>query len=516
MKEYLPICTFSTLPLLLSVFSPISSAQSLGEVEDSLTSTSGKLRTTFEEISLPDNEKMGFVAGTFLYGVNDWLDLGVGTYGALTGERGGFITLGIAAEVSKYLTDAVSINTGLFVGAGGGRGGYHLSGGGLMLRPHIGLNYDIDNIGSIGLGISFVSFPDGTINSTQAYLSYEYPFDTAVGDGWLEESIFSDYSYPQLTSSEREFAAIYRAYSIPSGVLTDSGKKQNESMQLLGVQWLSYFDKNWFLKIESEGAMGGQNTGYMQVLTGGGYRYSVTDSTYIKLASQVGFAGGGDVATGGGFIFDASLEAQQYLTDNLFVGLSAGYISSPDGGFKATSLAFNVGYLYGAPDINRATINLNALSNYNLSHMRLRVAQQTYLKSSEDWRAHHADLDVENLGVQGDYFISDNIYLSGQGLAAYGGQAGAYMTGQLGTGWHQPILESPVFVDIEALLGAAGGGGLALGNGFVWQTNLNLGYKITNSISIIGTVGYIDAPSGPFSAQVVGASVAYNFTTFGS
>ena len=47
-------------------------------------------------------------------------------------------------------------------------------------------------------------------------------------------------------------------------------------MQLLGVEWLSYLDQHWFLKLESEGAMGGQSNGYMQILAGGGYRLPLT------------------------------------------------------------------------------------------------------------------------------------------------------------------------------------------------------------------------------------------------
>ncbi len=38
-------------------------------------------------------------------------------------------------------------------------------------------------------------------------------------------------------------------------------------------------------------------------------------------------------------------------------------------------------------------------------------------------RTHRHDLSVDNLGLQADYFLAENFYLSGQGLAAYSGKA---------------------------------------------------------------------------------------------
>ena len=125
------------------------------------------LRFTTENLSLPGNEKMGMLGGTMLFDVSDRVRLGVGSYGAVRGDRGGFITLGVAGEVHQPLTDRWSARAGLFVGAGGGRGGYTLSGGGLMLRSDVGLVYDTQRRGNLGLGVSRVSFPSGRIGSSQ-------------------------------------------------------------------------------------------------------------------------------------------------------------------------------------------------------------------------------------------------------------------------------------------------------------------------------------------------------------
>jgi hypothetical protein len=122
---------------------------------------------------------------------------------------------------------------------------------------------------------------------------------------------------------------------------------------------------------------------------------------------------------------------------------------------------------------------------------------------------------MDNLGFQIDYFPVRTVYLTGQGLAAYGrGNAGAYMTGLVGAGLHFPLGNTPAFIDLEALAGAAGGGGVAVGGGFVWQANAGIGIELTDAFSLIATVGHLDAPGGEFAAHVVGASIGYRFTTF--
>ncbi|MGH8822842.1 MAG: hypothetical protein ACREWJ_16335, partial [Rhodoferax sp.] len=104
-------------------------------------------------------------------------------------------------------------------------------------------------------------------------------------------------------------------------------------------------------------------------------------------------------------------------------------------------------------------------------------------------------------------------FLTGQGLAAYAGNAGAYMIGEMGAGTHWPVSER-WFVEGEALLGAAGGGGLAVGGGLVGQINAGVGYHLSKSLSLMATAGRINAFRGNFKANVVGLALAYQFTGF--
>jgi len=458
---------------------------------------------------------MGMVGGDLLFDVSDQFRLGVGTYGAVRGERGGFITLGVAGEVRQRLSPSWLSHAGLFVGAGGGRGGGSpLTGGGLMLRADAGLTYETTGYGNFGFGVSHVQFPSGVIVSTQPFLQYEYSFYSLLSPGWLDSPTDTDSARINTVQPDaHEFSVVARNYSIPSSVVRANGQPQQGSMQLLGVEWLSYFDEHWFIKLESEGAMGGQNTGYMQILAGGGYRLPLSSSTALKLYAGGGPAGGGGVDTGGGLLLDAGVSLQQNLTERTALELSVGEVRTPSSSFQARSMALNLNYQFGLPDVSSDAVPWSELSGFDTENLRVRVADQTYFKAAPQWRNQYVDQSVSNLGVQLDYFLSPHWFVTGQGLAAYAGKAGAYMTGEVGMGTQWPVSEH-WFVEGEALLGAAGGGGLSVGGGLVSQVNASVGYRLSKSLSVMGTAGRISALQGPFKANVAGVSLAYQFTGF--
>ena len=77
--------------------------------------------------------------------------------------------------MESKLTDKWIFDAGSYVGAGGG--GAAAQGGGLMIRPHIGLKYDF-NWGAVGLNYTYVDFPNGDISSDAIALSLDIPFSS--------------------------------------------------------------------------------------------------------------------------------------------------------------------------------------------------------------------------------------------------------------------------------------------------------------------------------------------------
>lgn len=480
-----------------------------GDLE-SIKPEQARVVMTYESLTLPKNEKMGLLGGSLLYDVNSWLALGGSAYGAVLGQRGGFITLGFTANLHKRINDYIEVDTGTFVGAGGGRGGYTLQGGGLMLRSHLGAMLHMGEFGAIGLGVSRVDFPNGSIHSTQPYGSYVLPFSTLAPSGWIHLPEEYAGSWSGVHKAEQEFSVVYRRYSVPVGVVTDNGRPQYKTIGLAGVEWNRYLNEHVFVKVESEGAMQGNSHGYMQILLGAGYRQALIDGTWLKVSAAFGPAGGGSVATGGGVLLDAQLQLQQKLTDHVFAQAGVGYVKAPGGSFRATSFSAMLGYHLFSPNVGDAgPVAVADLAGFDAKHLRIRMVNQRYMKGAPNWRNHHANLDVDLLGYQLDYFVSDRIYLTGQGIGAYKGKGGGYMTGLVGVGVRQSIFGTPLFVEADALGGAAGGGGLDVGGGLVWQADAGIGWQLSKAYSIQVSYGLMRAPKGNFKAKVLSVSLGY-------
>jgi hypothetical protein len=506
-------------PTKLNMSSKLARPPAYSEAESKSNQIQPKLtgiRKTFESLNLPGGESMGMLGGELLVNVNEHLRVGAGTYGAIEGERGGFITLGVVSELQQRISDAWVSHAGLFVGAGGGHGSNALTGGGLMLRGDLGVAYETKGYGNIGLGISHVRFPTGNISSTQPYIQYEYPFYSLLGSGWLNAPPKdSSLRIDPVQDYRNEFSLVGRHYEFGANAKRSDGGVQNSSMQLVGVEWLTYLNNHWFVKIETEGAMGGDNNGYMQILLGGGLRLPITRSTSIKLHAAAGPAGGGGADVGGGLLLDAGLGLQQNISKNLALELSAGGVMAPSHTFEALNVALKLNYQFGLPDVGSSPVSWYGLQEFDTTPLRVRLTNQTYFKADDRWRNGDINQEVSNLGVQMDYFLTPNWFITGQGLAAYAGDAGAYMVGEVGLGsvWN---VTPNWFIEGEALFGAAGGGGLAVGSGLVAQGNASVGYRLNKALSIIATAGRIEALQGDFKANLVGVSLAYQFSTFTS
>lgn len=487
------------------------------EAEAVLPTTPMSVSLTQETWRLPANENMGMTGASLWWGASEDVKLGVATYGATRGQRGGFITLGVAGELQHRWSPAWRSTVGLFVGAGGGRGGQPLAGGGLMLRTDVGLGYDLPRGGRVGAGVSHVRFPDGTISSTQPYVRYDHSFHSLWAGGRtlpdLGRSAASAGAGP-LALGAQEFALVTRdvRVSAPAGASADT------RMQLLGVEWTADLDLHWFVKLGADGATGGQSSGYMQILAGGGYRLPLWQGGTLKLHAAAGPAGGGAVDTRGGLIWDAGVALQQRVSRNDSLELAWGKVGNLSGQFKGDALGLKWVHHFATPQVGAEPVRVSALKGLEAHHLRVRLAQQTYRQAAPGWRNSYADLNVDNLGVQLDYFLSppeqtSQWFVTGQGLAAYKGQAGAYMTGLVGLGT-QRNFGGAWFAEAEALVGAAGGGGLATGGGLVGQINVGLGYRLSKRLSLMGTAGAMAAFHGDFRAKVLGLGLVYDMTIF--
>ena len=450
-----------------------------------------EIKACYETWSLT-SENLGMAGWSFNKNSEDNAYLGMQTWMAIEGDRGGFITLGFDGGYKYQITSNAFIDLGAYIGAGGGRGGYFLSGGGLMLRPHISFLWSSFYGLDLGAGISYVVFPsDGSIESFQPFIQLSLPYE--------HRRKKSDIGTFEL-SGFKSMGMVGRHIFVDDGVKNESDNKQLD-FSLVGIEAHARLNDNLYLKVEAEGAAQGESTGYMQILGGFGTEWKLYDSISLFSEFSIGGAGGGGVSTGGGLLLDLSAGARIPITDKIYVGASIGHLNAPDGDLSGETLALKIGY---SPTLFK-DMNSKLLNDEIFANTRIRYAYQHYLKADDQWRSHHEDENVGNIGVQLDTFLTDHWYLTGQGFAAATGNAGAYMTGLLGLGYQFNINKN-LFFSSEVLLGAAGGGGLRMGSGSVVQANFGGGIRLSEELDILLQLGRLSAFDGPFAADIIGLS----------
>jgi hypothetical protein len=451
-------------------------------------------------LTLPGNEHLGLVGASYLLEIRPWLYGGPGVYGAVSGQRGGFFTGGVEAGVRRKLAGPLSFDAGLFVGGGGG--GAAPQGGGLMLRPHLGLRYGF-GAGRVGLDLSQVWFPNGDIDSNQFGIVYEHELVSAFGHGWSEATAATGRNRVGL--NWLDLAMTMRRYQPPAGTVGTGGQPHDGAIGLLGFSLTRYRTKKAYLKVEAAGAASGTADGYAEILLGPGYRWRLGQHTWLNLDWEIGAAGGGRVDTGGGFVSSVGAGLRRDFRRNWFGEMRAGYIAAPGGDFKAAMASLNLGYQLSTASLDGGARTFDSRGVLQPRRWRLRGVHQSYFPANSARR-------IDLLGAKADTMISGHGYFTGQALGAYDGGAGGYAVGMLGAGitgssgrrWRY---------NAEFTIGAAGGGGVDVGGGFVFQPMLGLEFSLSPRLQLMVSGGGIVAPGGDLRAAVAEIALAYRLTT---
>lgn len=455
-----------------------------------------QLRLSHEIVKLPRGEDMGLSGVGYLVNATPATYLGLSAYGATSGGRGGFFTGGVTAGTGARW-GRTTLDAGLFVGGGGG--GAAPQGGGLMIRPHLGIGYDLGGY-QWGLGASWVKFPNGGIDSKQAFVSLGVPFEVLYADrsrAWahLENAAGWDEQAAQLKATTGRYRA-------DSGALTTGGRRQAD----FGTIGFAYERKlgegGWFAVLETAGARDGSSDGYAEVLAGGGWGVTLPATrTQLKLALALGAAGGGSVDTQGGGIARAKLTVHQPFGNRAGIGLNLGKLTSA-GRFGADYLGIDLTYRLGEVTRGNATPRSLYLQPWNIG-----FSQQHYAKAQ---RKSGPGQDLDLVGVKISRPLDDHFYLTAQAYGAYAGEAGGYAVGLMGLGAEWP-LASRWRVSLEALAGAGGGGGVASGGGALWQAQAGLAYQLTRASHLQMEIGKVTAPSGNLNATLLNLNWVYRF-----
>ncbi len=454
-------------------------------------------RIGYETITLPGDERMGLVGLTYLVEARPGLCLGPAVYGAASGQRGGFFTIGAEAALCTQLVGPLGLQAGLYVGGGGGAAAP--VGGGLMLRPYANLLWDFGPFRA-GVSVSSVNFPNGDIDSSQVGVVFDMP----MSFGYLPVGS----AKPARLGSTRNgmgfdrVLAVGGVYRPRSGSLGTSGTPLPSNIGYVGARAETFLWPDVYVGLEANGAASGGVDGYAEILGSVGAEFPLGDSG-VKLGGRLAFGmgGGGDMPTGGGLLGKAALDLSVPLSRDLSLGLEAGWASAPQGDFSApfasVALRWALDPLPGVAPV--------------LVRQEWSAGVEMYTDAA---RKNGSSASMQNVSFKYSRFIGDTLYLTGQVQSAYQGNAGAYTAGLFGVGG-QWRWDTGILAGAEMLAGAAGGGGVDTGSGAIVKPMGYVGAQLTKPLSLRLGAGWIKAFNGELSSPVVDLTLTFAFDVAG-
>jgi len=461
----------------------------------------GHLSTGYERMFLPGSEPMGLLKVGALFDVNPYLYFGSDLYSAVYGKRGGFFTVGVEGGVHFPLSRRLELNSGVFLGAGGG--GSAPQGGGLMVRPYAGVTYDL-GLFALEAGMSRVWFPNGKIDSTQIYAGISMPFGGRYWGG-------HGFDHTGVPDNDAEASGVtthvlLEHYRPAGGVHDVHSTKATEPYSLAGVEFVVGSGSVYHF-FQAAGAGAGSSTGYMEVFGGMGYRYRAGDLFSLGIQGAIGAAGGGRVDTGGGLMYRGDVVLDVPLFDHLHLGARYGQIGAFAGSFNAISYGMTFGYEerffgLGDPTFLREDTALSA--------WRFRLMNKSYLPTKgmfNDGQVNRIDL----IGIALNRFLTPNIYVTGESFWAWQGQAGGYAEGVFGLGYQTDSYRG-FHLYAEGLAGVGGGGDVHMDGGMFISVGGGITYDIDRSTQLYLGTAYVRSRTGGFRSTSIDVGLNYNFS----
>ena len=403
----------------------------------------------------------------------------------------------------KKLYKNLFLDTGFHFGGGGGASAP--DGGGAFILAHISMGLDFKKM-KLTTGYSYVNFFDeGKIISHQLYGSVQIPLQVN----------YTDFSFLEQEKNDLQFFKNKQAnrfsYLLHFNNLSITSEKMNgKNIHLAGMESNKYFTKEYFFYFKADGAYSGIQAGYMDIFIGLGKRFPFNkNKTHFLTKLGIGAGGGGGVDTQGGFLIQPDISIVQNVAKNLSLSINTGSVFSPNLNFTSTSLGLGVQYeLYkdGAFYENRKFKKLK------LKGLHFLLAQELYID------AHRNAIQPENMqqiSLQINYFLNKYLYLSGQTSFANFGGAGAYAEGIVGLGvYSKPIYQEKISLFAQILMGSAGGGGIATGQGLILKPNIGLDYHWNDLFSVRTSFGKVSAFGGTLNSYSFNLGVNYRFSFF--
>jgi len=469
----------------------------------------GFAEMSYLSVKMPsDEQNLGLAGVNFNLFLNDWAYVGLGMYAAVHGDRGGLFTLNVNAGIKKDLFSNIYLNTGLHFGGGGGANAP--DGGGAYILAYLNLGYQFSKF-SIETGYSYINFfNNGNIKghqlnlALQVPLSYNYAsFKHSEKELKIDESIYNSDWYQQSNqiSVLLHFNNLY--------LLDTEEVLIGETIRTAGLELNSYFKKNTFLFIKADGAYSGIPAGYMDVILGLGHQLTFNKGRTKALGKfGIGAAGGGGVDTQGGFVIYPNISLEQKIFRSYFLSFDTGLLMSPNAKFLAWS--YGIGFKYYVNLNTLKSSDENTFTSAKFKGMEAIVGQEIYFDAN---RIFDETQDLQQIFLQLNFYLIKNIYVSGQTSFANFGNAGAYAEGLLGIGVSTfSGFSNRIQLFAQTLIGAAGGSGVATGEGLIVKPSIGVSLLLNDKLGIRTSFGQVISIDGELNSTLINLGLNYRIS----
>lgn len=458
-------------------------------------------------MKMPDGGRTAFASMSYLMAYDEDWGFGPGFYGAAKGNYGGIFTVGFTGQRRWRLTSNTHLAASLYVGAGGGVSSKQLRfGGGLMLRPELSLRTETGPWYS-GIGISQIRFPSGNVKSgmglsftlgrTMDFASFS-PNDAGrparagrrTGLGFDEIALTGGFEKPRASSRTR-------------GGTPYAGKVGKAGAELR--QYIA--DGSWW-GVEASGAAKGGVDGYMEVLGQIGQDWALFGSPRLRVGGQLGagLGGGGNVDSGNGWLLRAGPTLRWITPWGPSLRLDTGFTHAPSGSYGASYLR---AVLAMPMDRTPTLIGEDPGGTVRVQQLGASVMRLPRVKFKDGRQE-----AVSHLAVSMSREFSSHVYGAAMAGSAAAGSAGAYSFGLFGIGLQSDPLWGGLRFGAEWLVGAAGGGGVAVGGGAVTQAEAWAQWQLAERLRLRAGVGeFRTLRSSQQSTPLTHLSLSYAFGT---
>lgn len=421
---------------------------------------------------LQQSEITGFNAISMVYAFPGGIYLGNSVYSSAFGTGGGFFVGGIEAGFWLPVHSRMQLQTGLFVGGGGGAS--QVGGDGLMFRSSAALAIQVTDGWVFNPGISYVSVSGSSISTAALSVGLTRKLDIALSGGYRERTDQSERAFRVAA-----FKPVYRFYRTGNAEKRGIPGRPLSNMHTIGAE-ITFSNSAWYeVFIQTHGVVAGDAEGYADWLAG--YRFFWNLRPFRLSASLgTGSAGGGAVNSGGGQVYMAGAGLSLPAWKNVALELEAMTVRSVNGDFRtfapgARLIRYMSDPFSGADDTSYRWAAYSGLT--------LQIPNSGYRKFGD----RRGPL-VYMIEAALDLMLTDQLYITGRGYTSFIGDAGGYQIGLLGPGLIVS-LPNDWTVRAEVYIGAGGGAGVDTRGGLLTGARTEVSVPVWRALEFSAGAG---------------------------